>query len=85
MPSAIFMGIKPAAVIALRHLIEMGWSILAIIIPKNHSAEWLPKPSLEDCCLSQKIPVYKSQLDLPDTSVDYVFSYMYRNLLKDRK
>jgi len=81
-PSIIFMGSKPASVVALRHVVRRGWNVKAVCVSSVVSHPWYPGPSLTDAANELGLPVYK-QADLPETGpVDLVVSYMFRHLVK---
>ncbi len=81
-PSTIFMGSKPGAVVALRHLIERGWDVKAVCVSGSVAHPWYPEPHLREAAEALGLPVYK-QAELPSFgSVDLVISYMFRHLVK---
>ena len=80
--TAIFLGSKPGGVVALERLIERGWEVKAVILPKNIDLSWIKMPSLEAVCIRNLIPIYKDQSDIFDIEVDFVISYLSRNLVK---
>ena len=81
-PSVIFMGSKPASVVALRHIISRGWDVKAVCISGTVSHPWYPGPNLKEVAEELKLPIYK-QAEIPDTGpVDLVISYMFRHFVK---
>lgn len=81
-PTAILMGSKPASVVALSILLKKGWGVKYVVISKGSSPRWLSGKKVEDLAKEHQIPVV-TQDKLPrDKEVDFVISYMYRNLVK---
>lgn len=81
-PSVLLMGSKPGAGVALEILVSRGWDVRAVVIPKAADPPWVPGPSLAERAVAHGVdPVF--QADLPSgLIVDYVISYMYRNLVQ---
>ncbi len=83
MPSVILLGSKPGAVAALSILLKKKWDVKYVVVPANYSINWIEGPHLSEFALSNGIKVLTSQNDIPkDQKVDFVISYMYRNLVK---
>ena len=81
-PSVILMGSKPAAVVALRVLIERGWDVRHVVIARNVDLSWYGGLRIEDLASANGIGVF-TQKELPrDKEVDFVISYQFRNLVK---
>lgn len=81
-PGVIFMGSKPASVVALRHIVARGWSVKAVCVSGTISHPWYPGPNLREAAEELGLPIYK-QSEMPDTGpVDLVVSYMFRHLVK---
>ncbi len=83
-PSVLLMGTKAGAVIALEKLIESNFFIKGVVVPADYDSSWQSKPTLEERAKQNGIPVYFGQADVPLEKVDYVISYMYRHLVKDK-
>ena len=82
MPSAVLLASKPASAIVLQKLIKANWDVRCVVIPARYDQSWMSSPSLEEVAIFHKIPVKSSQYDVPYDKVDFVISYMYRNLVK---
>lgn len=83
--SAIFLGTKPAAAIALQLLIDKGWHIEAVVTPSDDPHPWIPGVKVSEVANNNNIPLYNDQSILNISSsnkVDVVISYMYRSLVK---
>jgi len=81
-PSIVFMGSKPAAVVALAILVERGWDIQAVIVARNIDLSWYGGQGIEQLAAERGIRVF-TQAELPrDLKVDFVVSYQFRNLVK---
>ena len=81
-PSTIFMGSKPGAAVALNILVKRGWRIPYVVVTRDDYQPWTSGPSLRDIAMSHSLRVV-IQKDLPrGEPVDFVISYMYRNLVK---
>ena len=77
-PSAILLGSKPGAVVALDLLLKNGWDVRAVVA-SNLEPSWLPRPTLYDEARRLGIPSVSDQTDLVGTDgVDLVISYMCR-------
>ncbi len=84
-PSVIFMGSKPASVVALRHIVSRGWDVKAVCVSGTVSHPWYPGPNLREVAQDFGLPIYK-QADMPETgAVDLVISYMFRHLVKHNR
>lgn len=81
-PNVILMGSKPGASAALQILQARGWNILYVVTTKRQEARWLPGPTLVERALENNIPVCLQENLSEDTEVDFVISYMYRNLVR---
>jgi methionyl-tRNA formyltransferase len=83
-PSVILLGSKPGSVAALSIMLDLGWDIKYVVVPRKYQIDWIDGPHLEEFALSSGLRVLKSQKDLPkDEKVDLVISYMYRDLVKN--
>lgn len=77
-PSAILLGSKPGAVVALNLLMENGWDVKAIVASDSEPS-WLPRPTLRDEARRLGIPAVSDQSSLANADgVDLVISYMCR-------
>ena len=84
-PSVILLGSKPGAVAALAVLMKRQWDIQYVVASQMDDIDWIPKPSLQELAKSNSLSILASQSDIPeDVSVDFVISYMYRNLVNPR-
>jgi methionyl-tRNA formyltransferase len=81
-PSAILLGSKPGSIVALSTLLERGWNVLGVIAPQHHEREWVQGPSLREFALGQGLTVMQSPAQLGNEQVDFLISYMYRNLVR---
>jgi methionyl-tRNA formyltransferase len=82
-PSVILLGSKPGAVAALTEMLKRGWEVRFVVVPRNYKIDWIQQPHLKEFALSMGLTVLESQMDIPQKeSVDFVISYMYRNLVK---
>lgn len=82
MPSVVLLGSKPGSVVALSVMLEQGWDVQYVVVPPNYSSDWIAGPTLEQFALSKGLKVLHGQKQIPpDTKVDFVVSYMYRNLV----
>lgn len=81
MPSVIFLGAKPASVVALSCLIDRGWEVKYVVVARNFDLSWYGDQSLEERAAQEGIPVV-DQADLPPEPVDFVVSYQFRNLVQ---
>lgn len=82
--SAIFLGTKPAAAIALQMLVDRGWDVKGVVTPLDDLHPWVSGPKVCDVAKKNAIPLYEDQVDLNLESfeADLVISYMYRSLVK---
>ncbi len=90
MPSVVFMGRKPGAVVALEHLLESGWHIPCVVTPAGKTT-WLPTPTLRDVAKSAGLDVFDwrqfrtalegGELDEVVKGVEWVFSYLFPYLV----
>jgi len=89
MPSVIFMGRKPGAVVALEHLLARGWDIRFVVTPSGDPA-WLPHPTVAEVAheaglplcpyqeLLREVEASESAPDLRQTlAVEWVFCYLF--------
>jgi methionyl-tRNA formyltransferase len=84
MPSVILLGSKPGSVAALSILLKRKWEVKYVVVPPNYSIDWIEGPHLKDFALTHGLTVLTSQKQIPkDEKVDFVVSYMYRNLVRD--
>jgi len=80
--SAIFLGSKPGSVIALSILLERSWDVKCVVTTPKYDYSWINGIDLEQYAISQGIEVFHDQKELKNEStVDFVISYMYRNLV----
>lgn len=83
-PSAILLGSKPGAVVALEILINRRWQVEFVVVPKAAPPEWIGGPTVAEVARANGIRVVL-QKELPDDAeTDFVISYMYRNLVSPR-
>ena len=90
MPSVIFMGRKPGAVVALEHILELGWDIPCVVTPAG-TTKWLPDPTLRDVARASGLNVLdwrqfrsaleSGELDSAVRNVEWVFSYLFPYLI----
>lgn len=81
-PSAILMGSKPGSVVALSILLKRGWKVKYVVTSRGFSYPWVACQTLEDLGKAKSIKVV-TQAELPrNEKVDFVISYMFRNLVK---
>ncbi|NLE56947.1 MAG: hypothetical protein GX616_01190 [Planctomycetes bacterium] len=91
MPSVVFMGRKPGAVVAFEHLLAREWDVKYVITPADE-ADWLPRPSLGDVADAAGIEVMEWRPFLGMVKdgelsavhgggVDWVFSYLFPHLI----
>jgi methionyl-tRNA formyltransferase len=81
-PTAILMGSKPGSVVALRAMLEAGWTVPFVVVTRSVRHDWFGGPTLEEAAKRAGLRVV-SQKDLPrDVQVDFVISYMYRYLVQ---
>lgn len=81
-PTAILMGSKPGAVVALSLLLDRGWDVRHVVVSKTISHPWIGSQTLADLARERGIPVI-TQSEIPrHQAVDFVISYMYRHLVK---
>lgn len=61
----LFMGRKPAASVALRHMVDRGWDVVAVVAPQHpaeSSTETYWRPLLRDTARELGIPVVSDTL-----------------------
>lgn len=81
-PSAILMGSKPGAVVALETMLERGWQVRSVVTTQKNLHPWIAGPTLAEFAESKGIRA-TTQADLPrDLDADFVISYMYRLRVK---
>src|SRR3954447_19127682 len=80
-PSVTLLGSKPAAVVALSHMIDRGWDVRHVVLPRNFDLSWYGGESIEQRAARHGVPVV-TQDDLPREEVDFVISYQFRHLVK---
>lgn len=80
-PSVTLLGSKPAAVVALSHMIARGWDVRYVVLPRNFDLSWYGGESIEERAARHGIPVV-TQDELPREQVDFVISYQFRNLVQ---
>ena len=84
LPKVIFMGSKPGSVVALEHILAKAWNVECVVVSKTVDYPWYGDNNLKTFAGKNRIPVFV-QSEIPNaTKVDYVISYMYRHLVKDR-
>lgn len=97
-PSAVLMGSKAGAAVALRILLERGWDVRCAVISGGGTHPWIGGPGLEEVARDHGVPVVSHQRDLVDALrrtgpaagsassqpaiADFVISYMYRSLVR---
>ena len=88
--NVIFMGRKPSACEALRHLVSLGINVKAVVtVPKSQPVHWFPR--LCDVAEELKIPVVTNDelyamlksRDKTVQSIDLVISYLYWRRIKE--
>ena len=81
-PSVILMGSKPGSVVALEQMLACNWDVRHVVVTRQTAHPWIEGPTLEEFATRCGLSVL-SQKELPRTEqVDFVISYMYRNLVK---
>jgi methionyl-tRNA formyltransferase len=76
------MGSKPGSVVALSILLERGWKVNYVVVSGRVSHPWVTGQTLEEMAVANGIRVV-AQKDLSiNESVDFVISYMFRDLVK---
>lgn len=81
-PSAILLGSKPGAAVALSVLLNRGWKVKYVVISKSVSHPWISGQTLAELAQDNNIAVI-TQSEIPrDESIDFVISYMFRHLVK---
>ena len=80
-PSVILMGSKPGAVVALSVMLQRGWDVKYVVISRKHTYPWIGGQTLEQFALKKGLNVL-TQPELPNISVDFVISYMFRYRVK---
>lgn len=77
-PTAILLGSKPGAVVALEIMLRRGWNVLAVSPADSPATGWLPRPMLEDAARAANVSVISQRDVAVQAPVDFVISYMYR-------
>lgn len=80
-PSAILLGSKPGATVALEVLLQRNWKVRAVVPSGQSSHDFISGQRLGELALKHGIPVIK-QSELPCEPVDFVISYMFRYKVK---
>lgn len=82
-PSAILLGSKPGAVVALSTMLERGWDVRAVVVSQKFTYPWIGGVTLEEFARARGIRVFTAQDQLPaNEQADFVISYMFRYLVK---
>lgn len=82
-PSAILLGSKPGAVVALSVMLARGWDVRCVVTSPKFSHPWIPAPTLAEFAASRGVKVLTAQDQLPPAEpADFVISYMFRYLVK---
>lgn len=82
-PSAILLGSKPGAVVALSTMLERGWDVRAVVVSPKHNYSWISGTTLEAFASEKGVPVITAQDQLPrNEQADFVISYMFRYRVK---
>jgi methionyl-tRNA formyltransferase len=79
--TAILLGSKPAACVALLLLVQKGWKVTEVVASESQ-AEWIARPGLSDLAKKLGIRTVSSQDELSSRDVDFVISYMCRDRVK---
>jgi methionyl-tRNA formyltransferase len=81
-PSAILLGSKPGAAVALSVLLKREWQIKYVVVSKSINHPWISGLTLTQLARDNNIEVI-TQSEIPrDEPIDFVISYMYRHLVK---
>jgi methionyl-tRNA formyltransferase len=81
-PSAILLGSKPGAAVALSILLKREWQVKYVVVAKSINHPWISGQTLTQLARDNNIEVI-TQSEIPrDEPVDFVISYMYRHLVK---
>ncbi len=81
-PTAILLGSKPGAAVALAAMLDRGWDVRAVVPSGTKRQEWIAGETVADVAARRGVTVRAKQEDLDDVTADYVISYMYRFLVK---
>lgn len=82
-PSAILLGSKPGAVVALSILLDRGWRVPAVVTSPKSCYPWIAGPTLRDAALHRNIPALSNQSQLAQIPApDFLISYMFRYRVK---
>ena len=79
-PSVVLLGSKPGAVAALSVLDRRGWEVAAVVA--GPEPDWAGSTTLEQAAREQGPRVVRDQAELGAESVDFVISYMCRQLVR---
>jgi methionyl-tRNA formyltransferase len=82
-PSVILLGSKPGATVALELMLQYGWQVRAVVPSGGNVHDFIAGQRVEELATKNGIPLMR-QTDLPSEPVDFVISYMFRNLVKSR-
>jgi methionyl-tRNA formyltransferase len=80
-PSVIFLGSKPGGSIALELMIEHKWDVRAVVTSGKNTHDFIVGRHIEEIAKNAGIPLMEQE-ELPKEPVDFVISYMFRNLVK---
>ena len=80
-PSVILFGAKPGGAVALEILLSRGWNIRAVIPSGQDIHGFMNGETMVTVARNNDIPIF-NQGDLPNQQVDFVISYLFRNLVK---
>lgn len=75
--TAVLLGSKPAAVVALAVLVSRGWDVTEVVAAPDER-DWLPGPNLHRFARMLGIRTVDHQSKLNSSGVDLVISYMHR-------
>ena len=69
-PTAILLGSKPGAVVALSILLERGWNIKYVVVSKSIHHPWIAGPTIADLAREKGIKVIE-QSEIPGDETGY--------------
>jgi methionyl-tRNA formyltransferase len=81
-PSVILMGAKPASVVALSILLERGWDVRSVVVPRAAELPWYGGQSLDELAAASGIPVVDQDALTRGDPVDFVISYGFRDRVR---
>jgi len=81
-PSVIIFGAKPGGAVALEILLNRGWDIRAVVPSGMETHGFISGETIYTQAKNNGIPVY-TQNELPQQKVDFIISYMFRDLIKE--